>query len=81
MNKSNTAKRQFVCPQCDHTVFNRRLSECEKCGASLPEAVRYSEDQLAAIAREQAIQQKRKARQVPLKEQLRPYTLGGLFDE
>ena len=82
MTKPPTDMRQFVCPECDHTIFNRRLPDCEKCGALLPEALRYSEQHLAAIAKEQATQQKRKKRhQASLKEKLRPYTLGGLFDE
>ena len=40
---------RFNCPACGFAVFNRRLAACEKCGAALPTALRFTEGELARL--------------------------------
>jgi hypothetical protein len=42
-------KPRFACPACGRTIFNRRNLTCEFCSAVLPQELRYSGEQLAAI--------------------------------
>ena len=37
---------KYRCPACDKTIFNRRIPNCEFCGASLPSELLYSQDDL-----------------------------------
>lgn len=34
---------QFKCPECNRTIYNRRVKTCEFCGNSLPSAFLYTE--------------------------------------
>ena len=40
---------KFKCSICSFPVFNRRYSKCERCGASLPEGVVYTKQELSNI--------------------------------
>ncbi|MFH2134865.1 MAG: hypothetical protein ABII81_06750 [Pseudomonadota bacterium] len=40
---------RYRCPACDFPIFNRRVPRCESCGADLPQALLYSEQQIASI--------------------------------
>lgn len=46
------------CPACNFTVFNRRVSTCEKCGKALPPQFLFSPEDLARLAEEDARMQK-----------------------
>lgn len=43
------SKSRFACPARGRTIFNRRNLTCEFCSAVLPQELRYSGEQLAAI--------------------------------
>ena len=32
-------KSEYCCPECEKTIFNRRISICEFCGSELPEGL------------------------------------------
>jgi uncharacterized membrane protein len=40
---------RYRCPACDFPIYNRRVKRCESCGAELPQALLYSERQIASI--------------------------------
>lgn len=49
------------CPACNFTVFNRRVSRCERCGKDLPPDLLFGPKELAVLAEEDArIQRARK---------------------
>ena len=41
----------FQCVQCRRPLYNRRRKTCEFCGAAVPERLRLSPRQVAAIER------------------------------
>ncbi len=40
---------KYVCPSCNFPVFNRRVKNCEKCNALLPDELLYSAKQVEDI--------------------------------
>jgi hypothetical protein len=42
----------FKCPSCGFTVFNRRVTKCEACSATLPAEFRFTDAELARIEAE-----------------------------
>ena len=42
-----------VCPNHGFRVFSRRYPKCERCSASLPEAIVYSAGELAVLREEE----------------------------
>jgi hypothetical protein len=34
---------KYECSECARTLFNRRLANCEFCGATIPQALRLSD--------------------------------------
>jgi hypothetical protein len=49
-----TRSTRFRCPACGFTIFNRRLAACEACHAILPDALRFSEADLARLSEDEA---------------------------
>ncbi len=39
------------CPSCDKVLYSRRLKQCAFCGAEIPEALRFSAEEIAALDR------------------------------
>lgn len=39
------------CPSCDKVLYSRRLARCGFCGAEIPEALRFTEEEIAALDR------------------------------
>jgi hypothetical protein len=53
----------YLCPSCQRVLYNRRLTHCGFCGAPIPEALRFTPAELAALNREMAeLDRARKAR-------------------
>ena len=52
------------CPSCQRVLYNRRLTHCGFCGALIPESLRFTPDEIAALDREMAkLEQQRRTRQ------------------
>lgn len=52
------------CPSCQRVLYNRRLAQCGFCGAAIPESLRFTAEEEAALKREEAdLDQRRKDRQ------------------
>ena len=52
------------CPSCQRVIYNRRLTRCGFCGAEIPESLRFTPAEIAALERELAeLEQLRKQRQ------------------
>lgn len=47
-----TTRHRYVCPACQFAVFNRRVAQCESCGAALPASVRFTPEQLVLVQAE-----------------------------
>ncbi len=47
-----TEDRKLECPSCSRPIFNRRLPDCEFCGAPLPEELLMKEEEQDAIHEE-----------------------------
>lgn len=45
---------QPVCPDCQRTIYSRRRTTCEWCGKPLPEKLRLTEGEIAAMDAELA---------------------------
>jgi hypothetical protein len=43
---------KYHCPACQREIYLRRRATCEFCGEALPESVRLSPEELAAIDKE-----------------------------
>jgi hypothetical protein len=39
------------CPSCDKVLYSRRLARCGFCGAEIPEALRFTAEEIAALDR------------------------------
>lgn len=53
------------CPNCQRVLYNRRLKHCGFCGASIPEELRFSPDEAAALERKMAdLEASRRQRQL-----------------
>lgn len=56
----------FSCPNCGFAVFNRRYPKCEQCGVQLPEGMRHSGEEVAALrTQEEAEELARKDKERP----------------
>lgn len=42
------------CPDCQRGLYNRRLAHCGLCGADIPESLRFTDEETAALDREMA---------------------------
>lgn len=52
------------CPSCQRVLYSRRLTHCGFCGAEIPESLRFTIEEIAALERELAeLEQRRKQRQ------------------
>jgi DNA-directed RNA polymerase subunit M/transcription elongation factor TFIIS len=52
------------CPKCQRMLYNRRLTHCGVCGAEIPESLRFTTQEIAALEQELAkLEQRRKQRQ------------------
>lgn len=49
---------KYICPECDKTIFNRRLSHSEFCNAELPEELLYSTADIERIEKESLVSEK-----------------------
>jgi hypothetical protein len=39
------------CPSCHKVLYSRRLKQCGFCGAEIPEELRFTEEEIAALDR------------------------------
>ena len=54
----------YRCPTCQRVLYNRRLAHCGYCGAQIPENLRFTTEEIAALDREIAeLAEQRKVRQ------------------
>jgi hypothetical protein len=42
------------CPICQKVLYNRRLVQCGFCGAPIPESLRFTTEEIAALDRKMA---------------------------
>ena len=42
------------CPSCQRVLYNRRLKACGFCGAAIPEALRFTAEEIATLDRQMA---------------------------
>jgi len=42
------------CPKCQRVLYNRRLKHCGFCGAPIPEELRFTAEEIAALDRQMA---------------------------
>ena len=42
------------CPSCQRVLYNRRLTHCGFCGAGIPESLRFTPEEIAALDRKMA---------------------------
>jgi ribosomal protein L37E len=42
------------CPKCQRILYNRRLKRCGFCGAPIPEELRFTPEETAALERKAA---------------------------
>ena len=55
---------QIQCPACQRVLYNRRLKRCGFCGAEIPEGLRFSPEESAAIDRKMAeLEEQRRQRE------------------
>ena len=55
---------KYQCPTCQRVLYNRRLKHCGFCGAQIPESLRFTPEEIAAIDRQMAEwEEQRKQRQ------------------
>jgi hypothetical protein len=58
---------KYQCPTCQRVLYNRRLKRCGFCGAPIPEGLRFTPEESAALEQkmaeleEQRIQRERAA--------------------
>jgi hypothetical protein len=46
---------KHYCPNCRRVLYNRRLKCCGYCGASIPEELRFTPEESAALDHELAV--------------------------
>ena len=52
------------CPSCQRVLYNPRLSHCGFCGADIPENLRFTPEEIAALDREMTeLEEQRKQRE------------------
>jgi len=52
------------CPNCQRVLYNRRLKHCGFCGAQIPERLRFTPEEIAALDRKTAeLEAQRKQRE------------------
>lgn len=56
------ARMNYQCPTCQRELYNRRLKNCGFCGASIPESLRFTADEIAAMDKEMADLEKERVR-------------------
>ena len=44
----------YYCPSCQRVLYNRRLTHCGFCGAEIPERLRFTPEEIAALDRKMA---------------------------
>ena len=44
----------YQCPTCERLLYNRRLKKCGFCGASIPESLRFTAEEIATIDKKMA---------------------------
>ena len=53
------------CPSCQRVLYNRRLRNCGFCGALIPEDLRFSPEESAALEQKMAdLEEQRRQRQI-----------------
>jgi ribosomal protein L37E len=53
------------CPKCQRVLYNRRLKNCGFCGAPIPEELRFTPEETAALERKAAeLEASRRQRQL-----------------
>jgi predicted nucleic acid-binding Zn-ribbon protein len=53
------------CPSCQRVLYNRRLKSCGFCGAAIPESLRFTPEETAALERKMAdLDEQRRQRQL-----------------
>jgi len=52
------------CPSCQRVLYNRRLKACGFCGAPIPEELRFTPEEIAALDRKMAeLEEQRRQRE------------------
>ena len=44
----------YQCPTCQRVLYNRRLPKCGFCGASIPESLRFTDEEIAKMDKKMA---------------------------
>lgn len=69
---------EYKCPTCQRVLYNRRLEHCGFCGAAIPEELRFTAEEIAAMDREMAeLEQKRAQRRQAASEEEEQQNSGG----
>src|SRR5258708_34728705 len=77
------ARMKYRCPGCQRVLYNRRLKQCGFCGAQIPESLRFTPEEIAAIEKKiaelevQRIQRERAADEEKKRKQAEDH--GGYF--
>ena len=54
----------YHCPTCKRVLYNRRLTHCGFCGAEIPESMRFTAEETAALDRKMAeLEEQRRQRE------------------
>ncbi len=54
----------YHCPICKRVLYNRRLTHCGFCGAKIPENLRFTPEEIAAVERKMAdLEEQRRERE------------------
>lgn len=67
------------CPSCQSVLYNRRLTHCAFCGAEIPESLRFTPEEIAALDRKMAEleeQRRRRERKAVEEEEARRHDAG-----
>ena len=60
---------KYQCPTCQRVLYSRRLSHCGFCGAPIPDGLRFTPEEMAAIDQQMAeLEKQRKKRERDAKE-------------
>ncbi|MBC7984545.1 MAG: hypothetical protein H7Y02_11895 [Candidatus Obscuribacterales bacterium] len=59
--------KRYACPACNFTIYNRRTTRCESCGAELPSELLFTPEQKTALDAE--YERNRKAREAEKRRQ------------